>query len=122
MSTRNVSVLIGPDISLIVKLWALFIALIEQTGANGTWVLASSGAPHDDTSTKSQRRGFLRTGLRSCRSLFHRRFRRWNKELVLCPEGALGIMLEPIFYDTKTCIMWWNLRIRGPGRKTGRPP
>lgn len=40
--------LIGPDISLIVKLWALFIAIIEQTGASGAWVLGSSGAPHDD--------------------------------------------------------------------------
>jgi hypothetical protein len=34
---RNVSVLIGTDISLFVKLWAFFIAIIEQTGASGTW-------------------------------------------------------------------------------------
>ena len=38
--------MIGPDISLNVKLWALFIAIIEQTGASGTWVFTSSGAQH----------------------------------------------------------------------------
>jgi hypothetical protein len=54
MGTRNVSVLIGPYISLYVKLWGFFIAIIEQTGARGTWVFASSGAPHDDTWVKIQ--------------------------------------------------------------------
>ena len=49
MSTRNVSALIGPNISMNVKLWALFFAIIEQTLASGTWVFASYGAPHDDT-------------------------------------------------------------------------
>jgi hypothetical protein len=35
MSNRNVSVLIGPNISPNVKLWAFFIAIIEQTGTSG---------------------------------------------------------------------------------------
>jgi hypothetical protein len=54
MSTRNVSVPIGPNISPYVKLWGFFIAIIEQTGASGTWVFTSSGAPHDDTWAKIQ--------------------------------------------------------------------
>jgi hypothetical protein len=48
MNNRNVSVLIGPNISQNVKLWAFFIAITEQTGASGTWVFAFSGASHDD--------------------------------------------------------------------------
>ena len=50
MRTRIVSVLIGPNISPYVKLWGSFITIIEQTGASRTWVFASSGALHDDTS------------------------------------------------------------------------
>lgn len=56
--------LIGPDISLFVKLWAFFIAIIEQTGASGTWVLASFGAAHDRLRFK---KGFVKTSLRSFR-------------------------------------------------------
>jgi hypothetical protein len=35
--TQRCSVLIGPNISLNVRLWAFFIGIIEQTGASGTW-------------------------------------------------------------------------------------
>ena len=77
MSTRNVSVLIGPNISSNVKLWAFFIAIIKQTGVSGTWVFAPSGAPHGDT--------FVRTGLRAVE------------------------ILEPVFYDTKTCCSIHNV-------------
>jgi hypothetical protein len=67
MDSRNVSVPIGPNISQNVKLWAPFIAIIEQTGASGTRAFASPpGASHDDM------RGLVRAGLfQDCRSLFH---------------------------------------------------
>jgi len=54
MSTRNVRVPIGPDISLNVKLRAFFIAIIEPTGASWTWIFAFSGASHGDTKAKIQ--------------------------------------------------------------------
>jgi hypothetical protein len=75
MSTRNVSVLIGPNTSLNVKLWAFFIATIEQTGASGTWVSASPEAHHMTT----HRLRFEEKGCKNrsevfqgCRSFFHR--------------------------------------------------